>query len=165
MPPRHFKISFPRLVIAFPFSAVQASSWKIILSSTLMAQRVKSLPLNLGDPGSIPGLGILAWRVPWTEEPGRLQSIVYQRVRKDWASNTPTLLLHTSNPLSNNLNFIIYQLKHHFLTVDFLISKDIINFLPFPYTILSHTCFLYISNSIIYKSKPPSPSDHILHSS
>jgi len=76
MPPRHFKISFPRLVIAFPFSAVQASSWKIILSSTLMAQRVKSLPLNLGDPGSIPGLGILAWRVPWTEEPGRLQSIV-----------------------------------------------------------------------------------------
>ena len=24
---------------------------------------------------------ILAWRIPWTEEPGRLQSIGWQRVR------------------------------------------------------------------------------------
>ena len=35
----------------------------------------------VGDLGSIPGLGrspgegILAWRIPWTEEPGRLQSM------------------------------------------------------------------------------------------
>ena len=26
---------------------------------------------------------ILAWRIPWTEEPGRLQSIGSQRVRHD----------------------------------------------------------------------------------
>ena len=26
---------------------------------------------------------ILAWRILWTEEPGRLQSIVLQRVRHD----------------------------------------------------------------------------------
>ena len=26
---------------------------------------------------------ILAWRIQWTEEPGRLQSIVSQRVRHD----------------------------------------------------------------------------------
>ena len=43
------------------------------------------------DAGSIPGLGkspgrghgnplFLAWRVPWTEEPGGLQSIGLQRV-------------------------------------------------------------------------------------
>ena len=25
--------------------------------------------------------GILAWRIPWTEEPGGLQSMVLQRVR------------------------------------------------------------------------------------
>ena len=42
---------------------------------------------NAEDPGSIPGSGrplekkmtgyssILAWKVPWTEEPGRLQTI------------------------------------------------------------------------------------------
>ena len=26
---------------------------------------------------------ILAWRIPWTEEPGRLQSMGLQRVRQD----------------------------------------------------------------------------------
>ena len=26
---------------------------------------------------------ILAWKIPWTEEPGRLQSNGYQRVRRD----------------------------------------------------------------------------------
>ena len=32
---------------------------------------------------------ILAWRIPWTEEPGGLQSIGWQRVQ-DWATNTFT---------------------------------------------------------------------------
>ena len=30
---------------------------------------------------------ILAWRIPWTEEPGGLQSTVLQRVRHDWATS------------------------------------------------------------------------------
>ena len=33
---------------------------------------------------------ILAWRIPWTEEPGRLQSLGSQRVRYNWATNTHT---------------------------------------------------------------------------
>ena len=49
---------------------------------------------NSGDLGSIPGLGrspggengnhssILAWRIPWTEEPGGLSSMVSERVRQ-----------------------------------------------------------------------------------
>ena len=56
---------------------------------------VKNLPAKAGDAGSIPGLGrslekdkathssILAWRIPWTEEADRLQSMVLQRVRHD----------------------------------------------------------------------------------
>ena len=28
---------------------------------------------------------ILAWRIPWTQEPGRLQSVGLQRVRHDWS--------------------------------------------------------------------------------
>ena len=47
------------------------------------------------DMGLIPGLGrspaeemathssILAWKIPWTEEPGGLQSMGLQRVRHD----------------------------------------------------------------------------------
>ena len=30
---------------------------------------------------------ILAWRIPQSEEPGRLQSMGSQRVRRDWAIN------------------------------------------------------------------------------
>ena len=30
---------------------------------------------------------ILAWRIPWTEEPGRLQSMGSQRVGHDWATS------------------------------------------------------------------------------
>ena len=29
----------------------------------------------------------LAWRIPWTEEPGRLKSMESQRVRQDWATS------------------------------------------------------------------------------
>ena len=30
---------------------------------------------------------ILAWKIPWTEEPGWLQSMYSQRIRYDWANN------------------------------------------------------------------------------
>ena len=64
---------------------------------------VKNLPVTARDEGSIPGRWgrvregeedplekemathsrILAWEIPWTEEPGRLQSMGSQRVRCD----------------------------------------------------------------------------------
>ena len=31
---------------------------------------------------------ILAWRIPWTEEPGGLQSMGSQRVEHTWVTNT-----------------------------------------------------------------------------
>ena len=31
---------------------------------------------------------ILAWRIPWTEDPGEVQSMGSQRVRHDWVTNT-----------------------------------------------------------------------------
>ena len=34
---------------------------------------------------------ILTWRIPWIEEPGRLQSMGSKRVRHDWVTNTCTL--------------------------------------------------------------------------
>jgi len=30
---------------------------------------------------------ILAWKIPWTAEPGRLLSMGSQRVRHDWANS------------------------------------------------------------------------------
>ena len=41
---------------------------------------------------------IPAWRIPWTEQPGGLQSMGLQRVEHDWTTNTLTLLsMHTKN--------------------------------------------------------------------
>ena len=60
----------------------------------------KESACNAGDPGSIPGSGrplekemtthssILVWRISWTEEPGRLQSMESQRIRHNWVTNT-----------------------------------------------------------------------------
>ena len=34
-----------------------------------------------------PNSSILAWRIPWTEEPGGVQSLASQKVRHDWKTN------------------------------------------------------------------------------
>ena len=34
-----------------------------------------------------PHSSTLAWKIPWTEEPGRLQALVSLRVRDDWATS------------------------------------------------------------------------------
>ena len=57
----------------------------------------KEFTCSAGNPGLIPGWerspgegmtahsSILAWRIPWTEEPGGLQSMgSQQRVEHDW---------------------------------------------------------------------------------
>ena len=69
------------------------------VGASWVALVLKNPPANAGeirDAGLIPGFGkiplekgmathysILAWRIPWTEEPGRLQSIGSHRVRHD----------------------------------------------------------------------------------
>ena len=66
-----------------------------VAKSRTLAQMVKNLPgmretwvrfLGWEDPleeGMASHSSILAWRMPWTEEPGRLQSMGLQRVGHD----------------------------------------------------------------------------------
>ena len=66
--------------------------------ASLVAQLVKNSPavwktwvqsLGWEDPlekGMATHSSILSWRTPWTEEPGRLQSMGSQRVRHDWVT-------------------------------------------------------------------------------
>jgi len=75
--------------------------------ASLVAHKVKNLlakretqvwTLGLEDPlekEMATRSSILAWRIPWTEEPGGLHSMGWQRVRHDWVSN-------------NKVTFIIY---------------------------------------------------------
>ena len=69
-------------------------------TASLVAQMVKNLPemggtrvwsIGWEDPlekGMATHSSLLAWRIPWTEEPGGLQSMGLQRVRHDLAINT-----------------------------------------------------------------------------
>ena len=76
-----------------------------IVKASLVDQMVKNLPamretrvqsLGWEDPlkkEMATHSSILAWRIPWTKEPGRLQSKGSQRVRQDWATNTFTFIV------------------------------------------------------------------------
>ena len=67
--------------------------------ASLMAQTVKNLPamwetrvwsLGREDPlekEMATHSSILTWKIPWTEEPGRLQSMGSKRVGHDWATS------------------------------------------------------------------------------
>ena len=72
--------------------------FKMFLSriwTSLVAHVVKNLPARQKtqiqslsqevslENGMATHSSILAWRIPWTEEPGRLRSMVLQRVRHD----------------------------------------------------------------------------------
>ena len=86
-----------------PWTCAPLSSclYKLLISfcqASLVAQMVKNPPamqetwvqsLGWEDPlekGTATHSSILAWRIPWTEEPGRLQSMGLQTVRHDWAA-------------------------------------------------------------------------------
>ena len=70
------------------------------LRASPLGQKVKNLPtmretwvwsLGRGDPlekGVATHSSIFVWRIPWTEEPGGIQSMGSRRVRQDWATNT-----------------------------------------------------------------------------
>ena len=87
---------------------------------------VNNLPNNMDERDSrrIPGSenpleegmkthsSILAWRIPWTEEPGGLQSIGLQRVRmKQLSMHTETL------KQEDDRHDAVYVLKYHFAAV------------------------------------------------
>ena len=88
---------------------------RIFILAFLVAQMVKNLPtvqetwvqsLGREDPlekGLATHSSILAWRIPWTEEPGRLQSMGLHRVRLDGVTNTCTVW---QNHLTQSLFYI-----------------------------------------------------------
>ena len=71
------------------------TGYSMILRVSLVAQTVKNLPAmqetwvqSLGQKDHLEkematDSSILAWKIPWTEEPGGLQSVGSQRVGQD----------------------------------------------------------------------------------
>ena len=74
--------------------------------TSLVAQMVKNLPAvpktwvqplsqeNPLEKKMATHSNILAWRIPQTEEPGRLQSMGSQRIEHNWATNTHSNQTH-----------------------------------------------------------------------
>ena len=89
----------------------------------LVAQRLKQLPgmqetwvwfLGQEDPlekEMATHSRILAWKIPWTEEPGRLQSMGWQRDRHDWVTSLFTIMyiIHCIYALIYIYQFMIYH--------------------------------------------------------
>ena len=62
-----------------------------MVKNLLAMQETQVRSLDREDPlekGMATHSSVPAWRIPWTEEPGGLQSMGLQRVRHDWANNT-----------------------------------------------------------------------------
>ena len=88
----------------------------VFLWASLVAQMVKNLhamqetqvqSLDWEAPlekGMATHSSILAWRIPWTEEPGGMQSMGSQRVRHQCETNTFTLTLNNNRQKAENCN-------------------------------------------------------------
>ena len=100
-----------------PQEATKSSKWHSFYLwdwVSLVAQRLKRLPgmretqvwsLGREDPlekEMATHSSTLTWRIPWREEPGRLQSMGSQRVGHDWATS-----------LSFFLSFFTFSLDWH----------------------------------------------------
>ena len=109
---------------AAPILASHLASHSIFSSLSWVSQVapvVKNLSASAGDrddrleKGMATHSSIPAWRIPWTEEPGRLQSTELQRVGHDWSNSARALLgLEDPSPLNSVLCTIHYPhaLRH-----------------------------------------------------
>ena len=50
---------------------------------------------------------ILAWKIPWTEEPGGLVSMGLQRVRHDWVTPQGSMSNKTKSNISFSFSFVL----------------------------------------------------------
>ena len=65
----------------------------LVVKNLPAMQETQVWSLGWEDPlekGMATHSSILAWRIPWIEEPGGLQSMGSQRVRHDWVTNAHT---------------------------------------------------------------------------
>ena len=78
-----------------------ASFWEVIATSNLFPSLGREDPL---EKGMATHSSVYAQSIPWTEEPGGLQSMGSQRVEHDWANLTPLAGLVTPS-LANLLSW------------------------------------------------------------
>ena len=106
---------------------------ELLMWASLMAWRLKCLPgmwetlvwsLSWEDPlekEMATHSSTLAWRIPWKEEPGRLQSIGLQRVGHNWATSLSFFLSLWNDRYTTISTFEhILCSRHHFTCCYFI---------------------------------------------
>ena len=113
--------------------------------ASLIAQTVNNLPtmqetwvrsLSLEDSmekGLAIHSSIPAGRIPWTEEPGRLQSMRLQRVRHDWATNTFTFHFKYMRQAKSSSH------ENHHLGTGIYLHYNMTRFSILVYILISHS--------------------------
>ena len=128
-------ITFPRERPTYPRNKAK-STWYSSIKASKVAPVAKNLPANAGDgrdvvrslgreapleEGMATHSSLLAWRIPWTEEPGRLQSIWSQsRARLTWLSMQAGTLVQNSTQISFPTWVLILKLLGNSLVVHWL---------------------------------------------
>ena len=79
---------------AFLYANRKRSERKIkeTIPFTTATRQIKYLGINLPKKAMAPHSSTLAWKIPWAEEPGRLQSMGSLRVGYDWATSLSLFL-------------------------------------------------------------------------
>ena len=86
LPHLHLWIFFFNLYLSFPWASLVAQ----MVNNLPAIEESQVWPLGWEDPlekGMATHSSILAWEIPWTEEPGQLQSMGLQIVNSQWLSD------------------------------------------------------------------------------
>ena len=81
-----------------------------------------------------PHSSTLAWRIPWREEPGRLQSMGWQRVRHDWATSLSLFTPFKSCKGNSKSHIVVYS----WITTFFLAFPSYLQNSAFVFTVVKN---------------------------
>ena len=139
------------LINAYLINLWELSIYIIITWASLVAQTVKRLPTmretrvwslgweDLLEKAMATHSSTLAWKIPWSKEPGRLQSMGSQRIGHNWA----TSLLHfiiIAKPLLSTYQISVSSLVFPLCLVLSFLSLIISDILDIP-TMLTQFLF------------------------
>ena len=102
-------------------------------------QKIRVRSLGGEDPlekGMATHSSILGWRIPWTEEPGELQSMGSPRVRHDWTTNT-----------FNFIAFCFIMLSRYWMFYKSKICGNLVSSKSINTTFSNRICLLLVSVS------------------
>ena len=106
------------------------------------------------EQGMVTHSSILAWRIPWTEEPGGVQSMGLQRVGHNWATNTHTQTneFQISGHLICFLSSQFWVCDFVFFLIESLHSKlNIVWIHPSSWNIIPSSYYVLPSHSFLRK--------------